>query len=78
MSPGRKTRHGRPSPAARASDAHEPDPPPLKQAEADRAGRMPSGQARPGNDTHRPPARVTARTHRIERAANAPGRELEA
>ena len=75
---GRKTRHGRPSPAASASEAHDPEPPPLKQADPYGAGWMPAGHARPGNESHSPPAWATARTHRMDRAASAPGRELDA
>ena len=78
MPAGRKTRHGHPRPAARASDAHEPDPPPQKHAAADEAGRTPGGHDRPGNDTHTPPARATTCTHCTERRTSAYGRALAA
>ena len=65
-------RHGTPSPAARASDAHEPEPNPEKHDDAERDGASPAGHARPGDDTHTPPEAATACTQATDRAASAP------
>ena len=78
--PHGNTTTGKPSPAANAAEAHEPEPRPQKQADDRADGTKPGGHGAAGNTTSPepgPPA-ATARTSATDRAANAPRPEPNA
>lgn len=79
---GNHSNTGKPNPTAKATDDHDPDPKPPKQARALRDGNRPAGQGPPGNATNKPPIAPgktgpkndgsSDETSAAERPANAP------
>ena len=71
---GSQTRAGTPRPSASASEAHDPEPKPAKQAAEEGDGASPRGHARPGADTQsaEDPAPATCRTTAVDRRAKLP------